>query len=463
MKWCYVPKCTNTSGNNPDKIFIIVSSNLRRKRKWFAAARRELKVVSLKTKFYCCEDHFINISEILDQAAVHIEEDIEPFPHSSTSCSEYTEVSDTFKLDFSCQARPFNYRSKAVQVSLQKEASLQNIGTVAVLKRHVLFSDSDGSDPSTASSVHLDTHSSNESSETNSEIDNKQIKFRNMFIDKIERKPRMYLGIPKENLHIVELLKNKISSEKHFIYLTLYKIRTNDSFEKIGDLFNLSKTYASKICKRHVIILSKLLKELITWPDKMSIKKNLPISFRVTFSKVQSIINCLEVEIQKPNSAKQQALTWSEYKKCNTVKYLISSTPDGLINFVSRGYGRRISDVNLFENFGFLEVLPENAVVADRGFKKIESFLLKKNCTLVRPPSVVNKEQMTKDDVLLTKRIVSVRIHIERVIKRVRDFKILSPHATLNKDLVQQLVTPSRASRVLLCNSLEINLIRGFT
>lgn len=395
-----------------------------------------------------------NISEILDQAAMKTGEDIEPVPHASTShaCSEYTEISGSLKSDFSCQAHPVNYRSKAVQVTVhnvQKSSCQQNAATSPIkftaptgadTKSHVLFPDSDDSDTSTGSSVHLDTESSDESSETNSDIDSKQTEFRNIFIDKIERKPRMYLGVPIENLHVVDLLKNKTLSEKHFIYLTLYKIRTNDSFEKIGDLFNLSKAYVSKIFKRHVIILSKLLKELITWPDKMSIKKNLPISFRVTFSKVQSIIDCLEIEIEKPSSAKQQALTWSEYKKCNTVKYLISSTPDGLINFVSSGYGGRISDVNLFENCGFLDVLPENTVVmADRGFKKIETSLHKKNCTLVRPPSVVNKEQMTRDDVLLTKRIASVRIHIERVIKRVRDFKMLSPHATVNKDLIQQL------------------------
>lgn len=81
---------------------------------------------------------------------------------------------------------------------------------------------------------------------------------------------------------------------------------------------------------------------------------------------------------------------------------------------MSKGYGGRASDVVIFENCGFLDILPENSVVmAYRGFKKIETLLHKKKCSLVRPPSVVNKEQMSKDDVLLTKRIDSIRIHIE--------------------------------------------------
>lgn len=62
-KWCFVPGCTNTSKNSPNKIFISVPKNLKRKKKWFAAARRDLKDVSIKTSFYCCEDHF-NVSLI---------------------------------------------------------------------------------------------------------------------------------------------------------------------------------------------------------------------------------------------------------------------------------------------------------------------------------------------------------------------------------------------------------------
>ncbi|KAJ8938666.1 hypothetical protein NQ314_011405 [Rhamnusium bicolor] len=91
---------------------------------------------------------------------------------------------------------------------------------------------------------------------------------------------------------------------------------------------------------------------------------------------------------------------------------------------------------------GYLGVLPENTIVmADRGLKQIESLLNKKGCTLVRPPSVSNNEKMTKKDVLFTKRIASVRIHIERVIKRIRDFQLLSPHAVIGTEMVQKLNT----------------------
>lgn len=269
---------------------------------------------------------------------------------------------------------------------------------------------------------------------------NEDAQFRSMFVRKIEKKLRIYTGIPKECHTFIVILEKRSSLKKYFIYITLYKIKSNNSFQQIADLFGISKTYTCEIFSRSSVTLAAFMNKLIYWPSRDSILRNLPKQFRMSFYNVQSIIDCLEIEIQKPSSAVQQSLTWSEYKKCNTIKYLVSSTPDGFINFVSTGYGGRTSDVALFEDCGYLSILPENSVVmADRGFKQIEIFLSKKKCTLVRPPSVASNIKMTKDDVLLTKRIASVRIHIECIIKRIRDFKMLGPHATIPLEMVQKL------------------------
>ncbi|KAJ8929194.1 hypothetical protein NQ314_008358 [Rhamnusium bicolor] len=57
-KWCFVPKCKNTTYKTPDKTFITVPRDAKRREKWFAAARRDIKKVSEKSTLYCCEDHF---------------------------------------------------------------------------------------------------------------------------------------------------------------------------------------------------------------------------------------------------------------------------------------------------------------------------------------------------------------------------------------------------------------------
>lgn len=57
-KWCFVPKCKNTTYKTPDKTFITAPRDAKRREKWFAAARRDIKEVSEKSTLYCCEDHF---------------------------------------------------------------------------------------------------------------------------------------------------------------------------------------------------------------------------------------------------------------------------------------------------------------------------------------------------------------------------------------------------------------------
>ena len=83
------------------------------------------------------------------------------------------------------------------------------------------------------------------------------------------------------------------------------------------------------------------------------------------------------------------------------VKYFISITPNGLINFISAGYGGRASDMQVMQRSGFLACLkPGTAVMADRGFKAIESVLNQAGCTLVRPHSIVNGVVHDADQVL---------------------------------------------------------------
>lgn len=64
-------------------------------------------------------------------------------------------------------------------------------------------------------------------------------------------------------------------------------------------------------------------------------------------------------------------------------------------------------------------------VLADRGFP-IRELLLLKRAELVLPPAGKGKAQMTSSDVQKTQKVANARIHVERVIKRLKDFKFLS-------------------------------------
>lgn len=154
------------------------------------------------------------------------------------------------------------------------------------------------------------------------------------------------------------------------------KIKLNGSFQRLSDKFGESPSNLSKIFRKNIFLLEHFLKPFIFWHDPEKIRTCLPIPLGANFSKVQFIIDCMkiEIEIQKPDPIKQ-TLTWSEYKDCNTIKYLISCTLDGFINYVSKWYGGIITDVALLEKSNFLTVLPNISVLmANRGFKGIGKF-----------------------------------------------------------------------------------------
>lgn len=50
----------------------------------------------------------------------------------------------------------------------------------------------------------------------------------------------------------------------------------------------------------------------------------------------------------------------------------------------------------------------------------------------MRPPSVSSQAQLSKEEAIETKKIASLRIHVERVIRRYREFSLLQPHSTID-------------------------------
>ena len=71
----------------------------------------------------------------------------------------------------------------------------------------------------------------------------------------------------------------------------------------------------------------------------------------------------------------------------------------------------------------FLEFGDE--VMADRGFQITEE-LLARNTRLVIPPGARLKSQMTFGECSKTKSVANLRIHVERAIRRIKTFRILT-------------------------------------
>ena len=107
------------------------------------------------------------------------------------------------------------------------------------------------------------------------------------------------------------------------------------------------------------------------------------------------------------------------YSHC---KVLLGVAPRGVITFVSKAWDGQTSDMQITNHSGFLELLePGDVVIGDKGFPQIDA---KYGVTVVRPPQS-NSMKFTKEQMDETNRIARVRIHIERVIGRLKQFEIL--------------------------------------
>lgn len=100
------------------------------------------------------------------------------------------------------------------------------------------------------------------------------------------------------------------------------------------------------------------------------IRTNLPDTFQGPHSKARCIIDCTEINIERPKALYIQAATWSDYKKHNTVKFLIGIAPSGFITYLSDGYGSRTSDRYICQDCGSYKLLEYgDEINADRSFK----------------------------------------------------------------------------------------------
>jgi hypothetical protein len=117
---------------------------------------------------------------------------------------------------------------------------------------------------------------------------------------------------------------------------------------------------------------------------------------------------------------------YSNYKSHATLKGLIGITPDGTVSFVSTLFTGSISDIEITKKSGILDLLePGDQVMVDKGFP-IGSVLEEKHCSLVIPPFLrhASNAQFTAEQVTETQKIARLRIHVERAIRRIKEYHI---------------------------------------
>ena len=246
--------------------------------------------------------------------------------------------------------------------------------------------------------------------------------------------PLSYIG--KGNLSQI-----KNVSLQNQLFLTLCKLRNNVDLQDLAFRFGITQQVTGVIFNSWINYMFVRFGEVSIWPHRDVLYENMPEDYKVEFPTTFVIVDCTEIKIQKPSSLKAQSQTYSDYKSSNTLKALVAVDPRGSVIFSSTLFAGAMSDKEIFKKSGFQSTLKNlvnsgylkygDGIMADKGFdirKEVEETGLKLNI----PPFAKSGVQMNQHDVCLTQKIAKHRVHVERSIRRIKSFKILSGRIPLS-------------------------------
>lgn len=153
----------------------------------------------------------------------------------------------------------------------------------------------------------------------------------------------------------------------------------------------------------------------------------MPASFKEQYPNTKLIIDATEFGIEHSSSLVSQSTTFSSYKNKNTVKILVGIMPSGGIVFISPTYEGSISDKKIgWNQWAVRKLEVGDEIMAEKGFD-IKDLLAPMGVRLNIPPFLKSGSQFSSEDVLRTKNIAKLRIHVERAICRIKEFRIFHP------------------------------------
>lgn len=251
-----------------------------------------------------------------------------------------------------------------------------------------------------------------------------------------DKQTRFYTGLPSYDVFVllVTHLSPHVSKSKSIgsgltladeFLVSLIKISRACTNQQIGYMFEIHESKVTKVFHRWIDAIFQVLQCLVVWPDKEMIVSHMPSCFKPRYAKTVCIIDCSEVFIQRPTSLTARAQTYSNYKSHNTIKFLVAITPTGAVSFISKCWGGRVSDRHLTAHSDLLKYLKHgDLVLADRGFDIADDLALV-GASIAIPPFTKGKPQLSQREVEFSRQLSSIRIHVERAIGRMKNYKIL--------------------------------------
>ncbi|XP_034943815.1 uncharacterized protein [Chelonus insularis] len=232
------------------------------------------------------------------------------------------------------------------------------------------------------------------------------------------------------------------------IIMTYVKLKQNLSYSFLAVLF---KCQSEKDCQRifseMIKILRKCLNVVIKWPSKESISKNLPKCFE-KYRDVRVLLDCIEIHIQQPDNAFNQMITHSTPEESRNCKFMIGVTPAENICYISRAYEGCTSDETIFANSDIMTLLERGDAIIGKSDFNIDNICELNGWKCYRPTL---SEKAPKFNGSSTCDINKARVHVERSIQRIKDFKIVE------KAISSYLIPLIKDMFMVICATVNLN------
>uniref|UniRef100_A0A669C549 Uncharacterized LOC109201326 n=1 Tax=Oreochromis niloticus TaxID=8128 RepID=A0A669C549_ORENI len=211
--------------------------------------------------------------------------------------------------------------------------------------------------------------------------------------------------------------------DEFFLFLVFLSVGLKE--RDLAHQFNIHQSTVSRIIATWTSFLATALGSQCIWLTRAEVQAYLPKEFK-DFSDTQVILDCTELRCQTPSSPLLQSETYSSYKSHCTMKALVGIAPHGPVTFISDLYAGSVSDKELFRQSGIAEKLTEDmAVMVDKGFLITDCC----KCKVYRPPFLSKQK---KNQVKETQATVRLRLHVERVIRRIKQNKLFDGIITMS-------------------------------
>ncbi|XP_025085564.1 uncharacterized protein LOC112558989 [Pomacea canaliculata] len=208
------------------------------------------------------------------------------------------------------------------------------------------------------------------------------------------------------------------------LFMFLVRLRLGLLITDLSDRFAISASSVSTKINAWANFLYTILGSMNIWLSREEIDEYMPDDFKATFPKTRIIVDCTELFMQNPSSLVRSSQFYSNYKGQATLKSLIGISPHGSVTFVSKLYSGSMSDSEITQLSGLIDLLePGDSVMSDKGFN-IQNILAKKNISLNMPAFLSGKGQFSESEVTANQSISSLRVHVERAIRRVKEYRL---------------------------------------